>query len=175
MRLTAAVGDCPDLRGKDAATHLEYLRGDRSKLAAPCVVGAIRYLGGKQYTQAITVLIQYLDYADPVYLHQPGIRGSIPYVYPAAEAVASFGRSVVPGLISAIADANTTDVARQNAAETIASIYGAARPDAISALVSAARAHGDPMASAHLMDQAKWLADRCALTMRNDCEVAVFK
>jgi hypothetical protein len=177
IQLTGGVGDCPDLTGKDAAAHLEYLRGDRSKLTAQCVVGAIRYLGGKRYAEASTVLIQYLDYANPVYLHQPGLRGSIPYVYPAVDSLVSHGKPVVPELISAIGDASTTEVARRNAAEAIAFIYGASRPDAITALVSAAQAQAptDPMASGRLMDQARWLADRCTLTMRNDCENALVK
>jgi hypothetical protein len=175
MQLRAADEGCPDLKGKSTAAHLEYLRGDRSKLAPKCIMAAITYVGIERYAEASAVLIQDLDYQDPSSKGQVGKRASIIYAYPAIEALYGLGKPVVPELIAVISEANTVELVRQNAAEAIALIYGASRPDAIGALVSAAHAQTDPIASNHLMDQARWLAARCIPAARNECENAVLK
>jgi hypothetical protein len=64
-QLMAVDEGCPDLKGKDVAAHLQYLRGDRAKLAPPCIAGAIRVVGGKRYAEGLALLLQYLDYQDP--------------------------------------------------------------------------------------------------------------
>jgi len=166
---------CLTLKGKDAAAHLEYLRGDRSKLVGQCIVTAIGYVGGKRYAQGSAVLIQYLDYQDPASLFRRDIGASILYAYPAVSALYNIGKPVVPELITTIADAGTAELIRQNAAYAIALMYGATRPDGIAVLVSAAHAQTDPIASIHLMDQARWLASRCIPASKNDCENAVLK
>lgn len=175
MQLMAADEGCPVLKGKSTAAHLEYLRGDRSKLATKCILSAMDYLGAKSFVQASAVLIQYLDYQDPSSKGQVGKWGSIIYAYPAIEALYGLGKPVVPELIAVISETNTVELVRQTAAEAIALIYGASRPDAIGALVSAAHAQTDPIASNHLMDQARWLAARCIPAARNECENAVLK
>ena len=98
---------CLTLKGKDAAAHLEYLRGDRSKLVGQCIVTAIGYVGGKRYAQGSAVLIQYLDYQDPASLFRRDIGASILYAYPAVSALYNIGKPVVPELITTIADAGT--------------------------------------------------------------------
>jgi len=166
-----ATDNCPDLEGKDAAAHLEYLRGDRSKLKPECAAAAMRYLGAKRFSQASAVLIQYLDYRT----ESPGKAPMIPIIYPAVDALHSLGKPVVPELVAAVANPDTTEAARQNAAWTIFFIYGLGNPDGIAALVSAAKAEVDPGASVRLMDQARRLAGRCPAESRNDCENAVLK
>ncbi len=175
MQPMAADGGCPDLKGKSTADHLEYLRGDRSKLATKCILAAMDYVGAKRYAQASAVLIQYLDYQDPGSQGQVGKRASILYAYPAVEALYSLGKPVVPELIAVISGASTIELVRHNAAEAVALIYGTSRPDAIAVLVSAGHAQTDPIASNHLMDQARWLAARCIPAWRNECENAVLK
>jgi hypothetical protein len=171
------AGDgCPELEGKDTATHLEYLHGDRPKLAAACVVAAIKYLGVKPHSaQASAVLIEYLDYPDPRYEGRAGKGSTILYGYPAADVLSSFGRSVVPELLVVIAAANSSELLRRNAAFTIGLLYGLTRPDPIDVLVSAAHEQVDPIAANRLMDQARWLAARCIPEYRNACENAVLK
>jgi len=110
-----ATDNCPDLEGKDAAAHLEYLRGDRSKLKPECAAAAMRYLGAKRFSQASAVLIQYLDYRT----ESPGKAPMIPIIYPAVDALHSLGKPVVPELVAAVANPDTTEAARQNAAWTI--------------------------------------------------------
>ena len=175
IRLMAADEGCPDLRGKSTAAHLEYLRGDRSKLLAQCIVSAIRYIGGAHYSQGSAILIQYLDYQDPDSRLRKDIGASILYAYPAVDALYSLGKPVVPELTTVVSSPDATDVARQNAAETIFLIYGANNPEGIAVLVRAAHAQADPTASIRLIDQARRLAGKCLATARNDCENAVLK
>lgn len=166
---------CSDLRGRDTAAHLEYLRGDRSKLATKCIVTAIEYVGAKRYTQAIDVLVHYLDYHEPDQDPQKYVKGGIPALYPAVDALYSVGKPAVPELITVISDANSTELVRQNAAYAVFLICGVHPPVGIEVLVSAAHAQADPIASLHLMDQARWLAGKCIPAWRNECGNAVLK
>lgn len=170
-----AADACPELQGKDLQARLEYLRGDRSKLAPKCVVTAIKSLGGKRYPQDSAVLIQYLDYHEPDYQMQGGLRASIPYVYPAVDALHNLGKSVIPELIAVITSSEATDLVRRNAGWAIFMMYGANQPEGIAVFVTAAHAQTDPIASVRLMDQARWFAGKCLMTSRNDCENAVLK
>lgn len=164
-----------DLQGKDAAARVEYLRGDRSKLAAKCIIAAIKYVGGKRYAEASRVLTQYLDFQDPDYLHQGGLKGSVLYVYPAVDALSTLGKPAVPELTKVIADAKTSDLVRRNAGWALFLMYGVNQAEGIAALVSAAHAETDPSASIRLMDEARWFAGRCIVTARNECENEVLK
>jgi len=165
---------CPDLQGKSTEAHLEYLRGDRSKLAPKCIVAAIRYIGAERYAKASAVLIQYLDYHEPDYRQQIPLRLSIPNVYPAVDALNSLGKPVVPELIAVVSNLDAPELVRRNAAEAIFLIY-AVSPEGIAVLVRAAHAEKDPMASNLLMDQARRLAATCLAASRNDCENAALK
>jgi hypothetical protein len=175
MRLIAADESCPDLKGKSTADHLEYLRGDRSKLSAKCVVAAIGYVDAKRYAPASAVLIQYLDYQDPDSKGQVGKRAMVVYAYPAVDALCSLGKLVVPELIAVISNPDVTDLVRRNAGWAIFLMYGAGNPAGIAVFVDAAHAQTDPTASNRLMDQARWFADRCLVAVRNDCENAVLR
>jgi len=169
-----ATDNCSDLEGKDTAAHVEYLRGDRSKVAALCVVAAIKYLSVKpRAPEASAVLIRYLDYADPR-LGQGVKSGIILYRYPAVDILTSLGKSGVPELVATIANADTTELVRRNATLSINLMYGLTA-DAIGVLVSAAHAEADPMAANRIMNQARWLAATCIPQYRNDCENAVLK
>jgi hypothetical protein len=168
------AGACPELEGKDAAAHLEYLRGDRSKLTPPCVAAAMEYVGAKHYIQAGPTLTQYLDYPEPAPLTV--VKRAIPlYAYPAVSALYSLGKPVVRDLISAALNPGASALVRQNAAETVFLIYGADNSEGIAVLVRAARAGADPVASAHVMDEARRLAGKCLAESRNECENAVLR
>ena len=152
---------CRGLENKDTAAHLEYLRNERSALAPDCAEAAMRFLGAKRYLQARAVLIQYLDYRVQSHMKAPLTLA----IYPAVDALLSLAKPVVPDLVEAISDGTATDLARQNAAETIFLIYGT-KPDGIDTLVAAAHAESDPLSAARLMDQARRLASRCPATTR---------
>ncbi len=175
MPLTAADESCPDLKGKSTEAHLDYLRGDRSKLAAKCIVAAIGYVDAKRYAPASAVLIQYLDYQDPDSKGQVGKRAMVVYAYPAVDALCSLGKLVVPELTAVISSPDSTDLVRRNAAWAIFLTYGANQPEGIAVFVNAAHAQTDAAASNHLMDQARFFADRCVPERKNECEGAVVK
>jgi len=175
-RTIKSAEGCPDLDGKDAAAHVQYLSGDRPKLVAACVISSVKYLGIKPHAaQASAVLIKYLDYPDQRSEQVGGKAWTTLYRYPAVDVLSSFGKPVVPELIAAIVDADSPDLVRRNAAFTIGLIYGLTRPEPISVLVTAAHAQADPLAENRLMDEARWLAARCIPQYRNDCENAVLK
>jgi hypothetical protein len=54
-------------------------------------------------------------------------------------------------------------------------MYGANNPEGIAVFVGAAHELTDPMAANRLMDEARWFADRCLITVRNDCWSAALK
>ena len=172
VEFAKAADGCPDLDGKNTEAHLEYLRGDRTKLAPKCIVAAIKYVGGEHYASASAVLIQYLDYPDPAAVAR---RAYVLEVYPAIDALYSLRKQVLPELTAFIADAKTAELVRENAAFAILLLHGANQPEGISVLVRAARSQTDPTASARLMDKARWLATKCIEGTRNDCENAVLK
>jgi hypothetical protein len=175
LRCLYAADGCLSLEGKDAAAHLEYLRGDRSKLEAACIAAAMEYVSAKHYSPAAPVLIQYLDYHEPGNPGRSGKRAIIVYAYPAVSALWSLGKPIVPLLAAAVADEKVAELVRQNAAETIFLIYGADNPEGITVMVRAAHAQSDPIAALRLMDQARRLASRCLPASRNDCENEVLK
>lgn len=164
----SAAGACAQLENKKPEARLEYLRGHRAGLDRGCVLYAIRALGHDRYTAAIKTLIGYLDYRVPdgpnpiAHIH----TGS---AYPAHTALFEIGKAAVPQLTGAIADEGTSDLVRNNAADTVFAIYRENVPGGIAALVSAAHARSDPMASLRLMDQARRLAARCTVDIRSDC------
>jgi len=172
IQLALADDGCPDLAGKDPVAHLEYLRGERARLSSKCAVASIKYLGGRHYAQASGALIQYLDYPDPVAAAR---RGIILEVYPAIDALYSMRKPVVPQLTAAIADADTSEVARENAAFVILFLFGGNQPEGVATLVSAAHTQTDPSAAIRLLDKAKWMAARCIQANRNECENEALK
>ena len=177
LQLMGADEGCPALEGKDAAAHLEYLRGDRSKLAPKCVVAAIKRLGGMPYTQqASALLIQYLDYRDLTTRQRWDAKASmVLYAYPAVDVLQSMGKPVVPDLTAVIAKAGTSDLVRRNAGWVIFFMYGASEVEGIAIFVSAAHAQTDPMDSNRLLDEARFFAGNCLITTRYECENAVLK
>ena len=168
----AAADNCPGTGAKDVSGTLEYLRGDRKSLEPKCVVASIRYIAAQRYLPSISVLVQYLDYADPTASAQ---RRSVLEVYPALDALVSFRKPSSQYLVSAIADPETPELARENAAIAIQFTYSAMPPEGVALLVRTAHEQADPLASIRLMDKARWLAHRCPEPARNNCENAVLK
>jgi len=167
-----AAGECPGTKAKDPASALEYLRGDRAKLEPSCVVASIRFISAMKYLPSISVLVQYLDYADPIASAQ---RRGVIETYPALDGLVSLRRPVSQYLVAAIADPDTSELARQNAAIALQFSYAASPAEGIAVLVRAAHEEQDPVASNRLMDAARWSAQRCPESVRNDCEVATLK
>jgi len=172
-----AASPCPALDGSTPASRLEYLRGERARLSPACVLVAVAQLGYDRYVPAVKTLVGYLDYRDPAKM--PGFRSAhIEWsgsVYPAGEALFQIGKPAVSQLIEAIADATTSDLVRNNAADAVSTIYREDLPEGVAVLVRAARAQTDPLASVRLMDQARRQAAHCGNERRNDCENAIVR
>ena len=135
-------------------------------------MASIRFISAMKYLPAASVLAQHLDYADPV---SAARRGFLPEVYPALDAFASLREPACPPLVGAIASAETSNLARQNATIAFSVIHAGNPPHGIAVLVRAAHEEQDPVASNRLMDAARWSAHRCPESVRNDCEVATLK
>ena len=93
----------------------------------------------------------------------------------AVEALYSLGKQVTPELIAVIANLNSTELVRRNAAQSILLLYRATMPDPVVVLATAARAQSNPSSYNQLMEQAKWAASRCSPEWKNDCENALVK
>jgi len=180
--LIAAAGSfaapvCPTLVDSTPASRLEYLQGDRSRLSLDCILVAVGQLGYDKYTLAIKVLIGYLGYRAPEktgllkYAHIES-TGSI---YPASSALYVIGKPAVPQLVETIANAATSDLVRNISADVVSMIYREDLAGGVAVLARAARAQTDPLASAHLMDQARRQAAHCGDELRNDCENAIVR
>jgi hypothetical protein len=170
-----AAHACSSLENSTQELRLEYLKGERERLNSDCVLYAMEELGYYKYTPAINVLIRYLDYRDPAKM--PGFRqthiewsGSI---YPVGDALFQIGKPAIPELIEVIADAATSDLGQNNAADVVSAIYREDLAEGVAVLVRAARAQTDPLASLRLIDQARRQAAHCGNERRNDCENAI--
>jgi hypothetical protein len=173
---------CAKLQNTTSTFRVAYLQGAREGLDRGCILYAIRELGNDRFVPAVKTLVAYLDVRlpDPPNLGTPE-RPIIPAhivppggLYAASEALSQIGQAAVPELLEAIANASTSDLVRDNAADTLFTIY-LAEPRAIAAIVSAAHTKTEPMASIRLMDQARRLASLCIARDRNDCENATLK
>jgi len=174
-----ADSTCANLENKNPQSKLEFLQSQTARLDSRCVLYALDQLRAARYAPAIATLIRYLDYIlpdEPARLGPAGepitVRGLKWTLFPAANALAEIGRPAIPQLVDVIANADTSDLIRKNAAETVLAIYSHDMPEGIAVIVRASRASGDPMAALRLMDQARRLASTCGLSNRNECENA---
>jgi hypothetical protein len=173
---------CAKLQNADAPSLLAYLQGGKEGLDRDCVLFAIRELGNNRHAASIKTLVAYLDVRlpDPRNLgtrERPIIIARIVPpggLYAASIALSQIGQAAVPDLLEVIANASTSELVRDNAADTLFTIYRA-QPQAIVAIVSAAHARTAPMDSLRLMDQARRLASLCIPGDRNECENAVLR
>jgi hypothetical protein len=176
-----AAYPCADLENKKPELLLEYLQGERSRLDRNCAPYAIEQLGNDHYEAAIKTLIGYLDYRapDPPSVTFLGVKVT-PRVawwvpYPAVDALFLIGKTAIPQLIEAVADASTSDVARDNAGDAVLAIYRGDIPEGVAVLARASHTRTDPTESIRLVDQASRQAGKCILEMKNDCENAALK
>jgi hypothetical protein len=96
-------------------------------------------------------------------------------IYPAGSALYVIGKPAVPQLLETIANAATSDLVRDNAADVVSMIHFEDFAEGVAVLVRAARAQTDPLASIRLMDQARRQAAHCGNERRNDCENAIVR
>jgi len=171
-RAVGAQNNCFALKAVNSELQLEYLQGERTSLAAECVLYAIDHLGYRGYVPAIPTLIKFLDYPDKstnrgtTDSHRPKWAGSL---YPAAEALFEIGKAAVPPLVAAISSSSSSELIRENALQTIFFIYREDFSEAVALLNRSGRSASDPEVSARLLAGAKSLAPRCPPVMRNSC------
>lgn len=167
-----AAVPCPDLQGKSAQELLQYLKGERSKLAPACVSYAIEQLGDQHYAPAIKVLISYMDYVFPMEtIDVP--RAPVPRV---KRALSLMGKSVEPQLIEAIKAPATSDVVRERAAELVMSLHGPNGLEGITVLNQAAHATEDTPTRLKILDKVQSLVRfYCAPDKAAECMAAAMK
>jgi hypothetical protein len=176
-----AAYPCADLENKKPEMLQEYLQGERSRLDRNCALYAIEHLGNDHYEAAIKTLIGYLDYRapdPPTYSAPDGpvilkVAWWAPYL--AVDALFQIGKAAIPQLVEAIADASTSDQARNNAGDAVLLIYREDMPEGVAVLARASHTRTDPAESIRLVDQARRQADKCSPRWRNDCGNAALK
>jgi hypothetical protein len=169
-----AKTDCAQLRGAKPQAQLEYLQGERSALSDACMIYAMDQLARAEYAPSIDVLIKLLDYhiPDPHKTGEPFVQQTVPWLgtwYPAARGLLAAGKTAVPSLIAAIADAGTSGLIRKNATELVLLIYREEVPEGAAVLNRAGRAATSPDVRQRLLDAARDLAGKCPEPQRGAC------
>jgi len=127
-----------------------------------------------RYAPSINVLIKFLDYhiPDPPKTREPFVQQTIPWLgtwYPAARGLFRIGKDSVPALVAAIGDADTSELIRKNAVESVFLIYGEDLPEGAAVLNRAGRAATSPDVHQRLLDAARELAGKCPEPQRAAC------
>jgi hypothetical protein len=90
-------------------------------------------------------------------------------LYPAITALFEIGKPAIPDLVGAIADPDTSDVARSNAIEALFLIHREDVSEAVALLNRASKEAPDWQSSQRLMDAARRMADMCRGPAINSC------
>lgn len=161
---------------------MEYLEGDRAKLAPECIEYALKHLGIEEYSPAIQTLVRYLDFESPT-LAKVNLAVSRSfdvawiehaYRYPARTALSYIGLPAAISLVALIANPSTPDVVAENAAEALGDMHNHDRSRAVALLASSAKAERDALKAERLRAAARKIANACVgAELRNRCELAL--
>lgn len=164
-----AVNDCPVMSPE---TALAYLKQSHSTLNRNCIDHAINEIRYSDYKPGIDVLFRYLDFTPFAPGVAPMADASQPTgkVYPAADALLSFGKSVLPRVKEVIRDDNETPLSRVNAARIYFGLD--LGPEAVRFIVKAAYDAGNSDAKIKLLDFAVVAARYCSDEQKTACQDA---
>jgi len=119
--LTAQNRSCSAFIGSPAAS-ISLLEEQVDIRESPCITTVIKHLGHARTTEAVAVLVRYLDFVDPATVPRPdGFADKRPE-YPAVGALFLIGDAATADLLSAI-QTSESPISRRNAAEAYQSVY----------------------------------------------------
>jgi len=152
---------------------LAYLKHDRATLRPECIRSAIEVLRHYQYRPAIDVLFKYLDFTPT----PPGVPASADASqptareYPAADALYTFGKTMLPRVKGVIRNDEETALARFNAARIYFALVHS--PEPIRFIIQAAKETTDPQATTKLVQFAEDAVPHCSEEQRAECKHAL--
>lgn len=155
-------------------TFINFLNAQQNPRAPnECVTIAIHRLEVLHAPKASVPLLRYLDYKRPLtsaeqkgYLFQPLIPDVL---YPAISALASVGRSSLPGLLDVIQDSKTSLQAKDNAIFTVMRIHRNTPEGVLFLEQSVARA-STPAGTSALIAATQRAVDFCREQLRDECK-----
>jgi hypothetical protein len=171
IRASAQISDdCSVYRPETALASLKH---DRGTLTPECIRRAIEVLRQYEHRPAIDVLFKYLDFTPFPPGVPPSADASEPTnrVYPAADALCSFGKAILPRVKKVIRNDDETALARCNAARIYFALVRG--PESIRFIMQAAREASDPHATTKLVQFAEDAVPYCPEEQRAECKHAI--
>jgi hypothetical protein len=168
---------CSKLRDATADQLVQLLKsgniGD-----ADCMAVAIKNVGYDHLSSGVDLLLQYLDFIDPEYevRRTSNVSNGIlpPWAkYPAIDALHSFGLSVEPKVIDAIAFKEMSELARRNAVTTIELNHSGEEKLVVVLLNDANRSSRDAVASRRLLEASRRAVMWCPKETMYLCEAVL--
>ena len=172
--VSAQAQQCPAI-GVKAVDTIAFLKNARegSGIADKCVIDGIHKLYHVNSTEAIDVLIGYLDlkrsYSETIQV------GSNSDLYPAVDALFSIGRPAVPALLRVIKGDGYSKQAQENAVRTIMLIYRDEPSRGIRLLVDEGEGSSNSGERTSLREAATFALRWCIGKNRVECEAALAK
>ena len=112
---------CSGFKSSPAAS-ISFLEQQIDSRESPCITRAITQLGRARATDAVAVLVRYLDFVDPATAPRPDGFANKRTDYPAIAALFLIGKAATANLLSTIRISEST-VIRLNAAKAYQAIY----------------------------------------------------
>ena len=164
---------CHSFDGNTSEAALTYLQQERSILEPACIYDALGILDTNRYKPAIETLFHYLDFEKPEApgAPHPVTMGPTAGAFPAADALARFGNSVLPKVKEVIRNDVEPPLSRLNAAK----IYFDIRPEPATVGFIAKAGHEaiDPASSKQLIHFAQLTVNYCQPDKREECKKAL--
>lgn len=142
-------------------TSISFLREQFNIRDSPCITTVIETLGKAQATQAVEVLIRYLDFVDPTTAPRPDGFADKRLVYPAVDALFLIGKTATADLLSAI-QTSESPIKRRNAVKAYEAIYRDNLALGLHILKTSEQAASSAERENRLRQAREMLADDCA-------------
>jgi hypothetical protein len=164
---------CHSFDGKTSEAALAYLQQERSILEPACIYDAIAILDANRYRPAIETLFHYLDFEKPEApgAPHPVTMGPTAGAFPAADALARFGNSVLREVKEVVRDDREPPLSRLNAAKIYFHIFP--DPATVGFITKAGHEAMDPVASKELIHFARLTVNYCQPDQREECKKAL--
>ncbi|MGH9508582.1 MAG: hypothetical protein ACRD2M_01480 [Terriglobales bacterium] len=169
------AADCEafkDLQPKDLVV---FLRTSAHAADPQCVTDAIIRLGDSRPKErgSIELLISLLDFRRPETEAERMHVSSNRDWFPAVSALVGAGKPAVEPLIERLKTNEMTETARQNGIRALLYIHSGDPPQAVDALMKAAKAATSQVEAVALETTARDAAKQCAKSVRNRCEAVL--
>lgn len=166
--------ECKKVDKGSGQETIAFLRGARNSPAASdaCVISALRKLKYERSTEAIEVVLSYLDF-NQYKGSGTVVTGSNGEAYPAVQTLFAIGKPALPFLIQVAGGSTFSKVAQQNAVRTVMMIFRDDPPAGLRYLRSEADRSQEPGRRALLQNATRFGLRWCQGEQTKECEALI--